>query len=175
VAFMFFFTVFIVLLLIIGFFPRLKSHFTRGTLKESMRMTFLWLISTVFAFISFFQLRRAYQVLEHYEDFWQAMMFLENFLTGILLVLGFIFSFMIYKHYRENIWRKFGIITSYLMFLFSVFNLLRLSMIYFIHEVLLLSEIMLYGVVLGTAVLLYLFTRRYTDYSLDNFFKDVYE
>ena len=174
-AFFIFFCLLILLILFIGFFPQLKSFFLTGNLRKKLLTIFLWLISTVLGFIALFQLRRAYQVLDHFEDFWQAMMFVENFLTGILLVTGFVFSFLLYGHYRENIWTRFLFITAGQILVYGFFNLLRLFLIYRIHGMLAVGELLFLGVLVTGAILIYRKVRQRTDYRLRHFYKDFFE
>lgn len=174
-AFMLFFGILVLMMIVIGFYPGLKRHFFEGSFRENIKMTVLWLLSSVLGFYTFFQIRVAYQVLEHYEDFWKAMMIFENWLTGILLVFSFIFSFMIYSHYLQDTVKKFGIITSLQIIFYSVINYIRLTMIYFIHDRIEYRPLGFYTLVLIIGISLYIFIKRRTDYSAKKVYDDLYQ
>ena len=174
-GFLFFFMLFILIILIIGFFPQLKRFFSTGELRVKLWRVFLWFISSIGGFVTFFQLRRAYQVLSHFEDFWQAMMFFENFLTGLLIVAGFIFSFLLYGHYQEDSSNRFWHITSWQLFWYGFINLVRLVMIYRIHKIYSGRRILFYLVLVVGGILIYKQVYKRTGYSLKKFYSYFFE
>ena len=168
-GFMVIFLFFIFVVLLIGFYPTLKRFFFSGDLKQNLIRLFFWLISAVITFIAVFQFRIAYQLFEEYEEFWQAMMIVENAITMLSIIFSVAFSLMIFQFYKRDIMTRFFLVTSLQGILYALFNLLELFIFYQIYELYSISLILQYVILLIISLALYFVIYFKKGYSLNSF------
>ncbi len=174
-AFMLVFVIFLFFLLLIGFYPYFKRNFIEGDTRKNLRFNFLWLLSSLLGFFTFYQAYEAYHVLEEYEELWTALMIFENILTGLLLIFSIVFCMLIHKHYQKNIWAKFLVVTSFQMMLFAIFNIIRLLIEYNVYDVMDFRSLFIFIGLLAAGILLRIKTTSLTSYSAEDFLNDIYE
>ena len=131
--FFIFFALVMLTIIFIGVYPAVKENILKGNIKKNLKLIFLWLIASGFGTFVFFRMRIIYTPLSVYEEFWQStMVFIDNIILGILIVISIALASTIYKALIRSAFKSIYYFFSLLLIVFNLQSIVHYLVNYYI-------------------------------------------